>query len=506
MARGGGRRTYVRDSAGRFASTPGGGLGAARKAARSQSGRTSTLAARSSLKRSRAKLAAKDRADETLQGTLSTRAQKGAVTRGNRKLAGAKVAARTKLATDNIKVTGKVKKTPRPNNSAATTRAVTTKKASDNKSLITRKANKKPAKKVKFQMTEADARKLGTLEAGKSILDVIKTDKTLRKLQKINQPKSPVQKLKRSEKLNKAFASGISTAKMAKAPNPEWMPDFAGNRLKEIQGTPNTPFYQYMLFKTGRAQSGPLRPGLGKRLKTMQGVSYEKLPPKVSAASAQNQAKKASPKNMPNSSFRPGEFYRGNFRPRNVAGKPQKSPTTFGTNKDQNIETMINLAKNSKRFSVANLQKNKKSTIASVSFPPPVHTPNFNINTSNRWYKNPAKEQITMRKENHLSTSDPRGVFFHESAHAKYGHTGKQRWPGGRMNPFESITRRVSKYAGVNPNEFVAEVYAGRKTGRKYDHQVMRLFRSYTKSVFGGPDPLRLRNQKPLRRKPKPNP
>jgi hypothetical protein len=97
MARGGGRRTYVRDSAGRFASTPGGGLGAARKAARSQSGRTSTLAARSSLKRSRAKLAAKDRADETLQGTLGRRAQKGAVTRGNRKLSGAKVAARAKL-------------------------------------------------------------------------------------------------------------------------------------------------------------------------------------------------------------------------------------------------------------------------------------------------------------------------------------------------------------------------------------------------------------------------
>ena len=94
MARGGGgrRRTYARDANGRFASTPGGGLGAARKAARSTSGARGTLAARSSLKASRAKLRAKDPADQRLSTTLSARAQKGAVTRGNKALRAAKAA------------------------------------------------------------------------------------------------------------------------------------------------------------------------------------------------------------------------------------------------------------------------------------------------------------------------------------------------------------------------------------------------------------------------------
>ena len=97
MARGG-KRTYTRDANGRFASTPGGGLGAARKAARSRSGRTSTLGARTSLKKSRATLAGKDPADQRLSTALSARAQKGAVTRGNKGLKAAKVAARTQIS------------------------------------------------------------------------------------------------------------------------------------------------------------------------------------------------------------------------------------------------------------------------------------------------------------------------------------------------------------------------------------------------------------------------
>ena len=90
----GGKRTYARDGNGRFASTPG---SAAKKAAKSTSGRASTLGARTGLKGSKAKLRAKDKADQTLQNTLSTRAQKGAVKRGSRKLAAAKTAAQARI-------------------------------------------------------------------------------------------------------------------------------------------------------------------------------------------------------------------------------------------------------------------------------------------------------------------------------------------------------------------------------------------------------------------------
>lgn len=98
MARGG-RRTYVRDSRGRFASTPGGGAQA----------KGGTLGARSSLKKSRSKLASKDSADQSLRGTLSRRSQKGAVTRGSKALKEAKASSRARLAVGRPGVIGKRK-------------------------------------------------------------------------------------------------------------------------------------------------------------------------------------------------------------------------------------------------------------------------------------------------------------------------------------------------------------------------------------------------------------
>jgi len=105
MARGGSRgkrSSYVRDNSGRFASTPGGGppkrsTPASRRAARPKV-TGGTLGARGSLRRSRAKLAGKNPADRSLQGTLSLRAQKGAVTRGANRLGKARAASTVRMA------------------------------------------------------------------------------------------------------------------------------------------------------------------------------------------------------------------------------------------------------------------------------------------------------------------------------------------------------------------------------------------------------------------------
>jgi hypothetical protein len=105
MARGGsrGRRSsYVRDNSGRFASTPGGGppkrsTPASRRAARPKV-TGGTLGVRSSVRRSRAKLAAKNPADRSLRGSLSLRAQKGAVTRGTNRLGKVRAASTVRLA------------------------------------------------------------------------------------------------------------------------------------------------------------------------------------------------------------------------------------------------------------------------------------------------------------------------------------------------------------------------------------------------------------------------
>ena len=39
------------------------------------------------------------------------------------------------------------------------------------------------------------------------------------------------------------------------------------------------------------------------------------------------------------------------------------------------------------------------------------------------------------------------------------------------------LARRVSRYATTSPSEFIAETYAGLRTGRRYDFQVMRAYR-----------------------------
>jgi len=57
-----------------------------------------TLGARGSLRRSRAKLAGKNPADRSLQGSLSLRAQKGAVTRGANRLGKARAASTVRMA------------------------------------------------------------------------------------------------------------------------------------------------------------------------------------------------------------------------------------------------------------------------------------------------------------------------------------------------------------------------------------------------------------------------
>lgn len=80
-------RQYKRDARGRFAS--GGSTG--RRAG-------GTLAARASLRRSRQKLASRDPADTSLRGTLSSRAQRAAVTRASKRLQQASRSSRVSIA------------------------------------------------------------------------------------------------------------------------------------------------------------------------------------------------------------------------------------------------------------------------------------------------------------------------------------------------------------------------------------------------------------------------
>jgi hypothetical protein len=69
---------------------------------------------------------------------------------------------------------------------------------------------------------------------------------------------------------------------------------------------------------------------------------------------------------------------------------------------------------------------------------------------------------------------------------------------GSKGQALKAVARRVSRYAATAPGEFVAETYAGIKTGRRYDYQVMRAYRE----VQGlSPKPAARRRSR-VRRKP----
>jgi hypothetical protein len=55
--------------------------------------------------------------------------------------------------------------------------------------------------------------------------------------------------------------------------------------------------------------------------------------------------------------------------------------------------------------------------------------------------------------------------------------------PDNFMGGPDQATARsqVSKYAAMNPKEFVSEVHAGMKAGKSYSHDVMRMFSQYAR-------------------------
>lgn len=74
------------------------------------------------------------------------------------------------------------------------------------------------------------------------------------------------------------------------------------------------------------------------------------------------------------------------------------------------------------------------------------------------------------------------GVIRHEMGHAKHkilSDSAKVLSESQKV----MIKYKVSEYASTNANEFVAEVYSAMSVGKKYDAEVMNLYKKY-----GGPD------------------
>ena len=120
------------------------------------------------------------------------------------------------------------------------------------------------------------------------------------------------------------------------------------------------------------------------------------------------------------------------------------------------------------------------------------------LNAASPYWENPRLRAREYRRTGHLSTTSPMGVIHHEIAHTK-DKAGLERFKAGgdkAVGDWKAIVpgrlgaarrmreswrsrdtaRRVSGYASTSPAEMVAEVYAGRRSGQRYDHQVMRVY------------------------------
>lgn len=202
-----------------------------------------------------------------------------------------------------------------------------------------------------------------------------------------------------------------------------------------------------------------------------------------------------------------GTFVRANLRPRNTMAKPQRRENPYQEGK-ANMKYRISKTNDDKKARMKNAQTAKSffesrglkvklsssrasSTVASVN---PL-TREVSINRSHTSWINPAKAAINSRRTGFTSSSSPMHTAYHELGHARDKNLSNRVGPLGNMwilatrkgssqarraergDAMQRIARRVSRYATTNPSEFIAETYAGRRTGRRYDHEVMRAYR-----------------------------
>lgn len=178
---------------------------------------------------------------------------------------------------------------------------------------------------------------------------------------------------------------------------------------------------------------------------------------------------------------------RGNYRPENLFSR-----TDTRHNRGYGDNAKANVAEARRRIeatgATSKLKSNKRSSsVGSVD----ARNPNeVQINASHSAWKNPRQEMRKSRRKNEFSTSSAQHYAQHELGHVK-NPTAKMSnsWDtqlrkkgqiyadANDVVKAKTLARRVSRYAMQNPAEFTAEVSAGLALGKKYDKNVMALYR-----------------------------
>jgi hypothetical protein len=210
----------------------------------------------------------------------------------------------------------------------------------------------------------------------------------------------------------------------------------------------------------------------------------------------------ANPIGRASSKLRPGELINANARPLNTMAKPAKSGDAWSRTKANNLEIASSIAK-SKGFRPFVDTRRKAEGVAAFSA---FYPDKIKFVKNSTFWSNPKKNAIDQRRQGWISSSNPRAVVMHEIGHSRAKRSGFMNDPskawGIGTRPFDNsknqrLARRVSGYAATSPSEFVAETYAGLRTGRRYDYQVMQAYRQ--EAGFSARPAARRRSRLPKR-------
>jgi len=215
------------------------------------------------------------------------------------------------------------------------------------------------------------------------------------------------------------------------------------------------------------ARGGRLRTEAGNKRATVTG-RQEGIQPK-NTISRNRRAKPEAAAPAPASTSTGRQRVRGNFRPQNTMGARQKNKDPFFYDSDGH-----HFNPDVARKAVRKLGQDPSGEVgvlgevmgATASFSR--KTGKIGINDKSGYWRDPRGTQRMNRYVGSTSSTNPLHPVLHEVGHAR-DRSSRSTWD----NPAPSVARRVSSYAATNKAEFVAEVYAGRRSGQKYDFQVM---------------------------------
>lgn len=195
--------------------------------------------------------------------------------------------------------------------------------------------------------------------------------------------------------------------------------------------------------------------------------------------------------------FRPGAWFRGNAFPENAiaASALRRGNEGYGTDQRANIAKAIaEFQQKYPGLPVVKKSASRSSSIAHVATgvfrDGTISSQKLVINTAAPFWKNPKAEAIKYRRAGWMSSSSPGHVIRHETGHVVHPPTRQLRFADAPRT-----AGRVSRYGRTDAMEFMAETYAGLRSGQRYPARVMREYRRLREQA----KPNGARNPKPQR-------